>query len=257
MKAPRAPDPYATANAQAQMNQQTANYTQGLNQINQVTPYGNLTYSGVNNGQPGSVTATTTLSPEQEAIRRQGEIADAKMNDIAVRQIDKVGGVLDTPFSINSAAEDKITGFQRARLDPQWAEREQQFEQEMANRGIRVGSGAYEAARRSFDQGRNDAYNSMYVASRGQAANEAVTERNQPINEITALLNGQQLQNPNFVNTPNTQVANTDLAGLVMDNYKSKQANYAAGMGGLFGLGGSLLTGGGYLLGGGNFFGKK
>lgn len=250
MKASKAPDPYATANAQAQMNQQTANYTQGLNMVNQVTPFGNLTYSGVNNGQPGSATATTTLSPEQQKLLEQSQQADSQMNDIALRQIGKVGGILDTPFSINSAAEDKINQFQRQRLDPQWADREQQFEQDMANRGIRLGSGAYEAARRSFDQGRNDAYNQLYVNSRGQAAQESVAERNQPLNEITALLNGQQIQNPNFINTPNAQVANTDLAGLIQDQYKAKQANYAAGMGGLFGLGGSLLGMGGRIWGG-------
>lgn len=253
MKAPKAPDPYATAQAQAQMNQQTANYTQGLNQINQITPYGNLTYSGTNNGQPGSVTATTTLSPEQQALLKQQQQADSQMNDIAIRQIGKVGVILDTPFSINSAAESKINQFQRDRLDPQWADREQQFEQDMANRGIRLGSGAYEAARRSFDQGRNDAYNQLYVNSRGQAAQEAVAERNQPLNEITALLNGQQIQSPNFVSTPQAQVANTDLAGLIQDQYKAKQQNYAANMGGLFGLGGSLLGGIGRFA-GGKFF---
>lgn len=225
------------------MNKDTANYTQGLNMINQYTPYGNLTYSGVNNGQPGSASATVTLTPAQQELLNQSQSADKQMNDIALRQIGKVGGILDTPFSIDSAAGNKIADMQAQRLDPQWATRDQQLEQDLMNRGIRPGSEAYNAMRSQFAQDRNDAYNSMYINARAQAANEALTERNQPLNEITGLLNGQQIQQPSFQNTPQAQVANTDLAGLIMDNYKNKQANYQAGMGGLFGLGSSLLGG--------------
>ncbi|MDF2809888.1 MAG: hypothetical protein K0S56_919 [Microvirga sp.] len=43
--APEPPDPYATAQAQAGFNQQTALTQQALNMVNQVTPYGSLTYS--------------------------------------------------------------------------------------------------------------------------------------------------------------------------------------------------------------------
>lgn len=45
MKAPKAPDPVATAQAQGAMNRDTAITQQQLNMVNQVTPYGNLTYS--------------------------------------------------------------------------------------------------------------------------------------------------------------------------------------------------------------------
>lgn len=44
-KAPAAPNPTATANAQTQSNKDTALYQAQLNNVNQVTPYGNLTYS--------------------------------------------------------------------------------------------------------------------------------------------------------------------------------------------------------------------
>lgn len=42
---PAAPDPVATANAQSQYNKDAALYQAQLNNVNQVTPYGNLTYS--------------------------------------------------------------------------------------------------------------------------------------------------------------------------------------------------------------------
>lgn len=44
-KAPAAPDPVATAGAQTQSNKDTAYWNAVLNNVNQVTPYGNLTYT--------------------------------------------------------------------------------------------------------------------------------------------------------------------------------------------------------------------
>jgi hypothetical protein len=42
---PSPPDPMATAQAQATMNRQAALDQQGLNMVNQVTPYGTFTYT--------------------------------------------------------------------------------------------------------------------------------------------------------------------------------------------------------------------
>ena len=261
MKAPKqiytpAPDPQATAAAQTAMNKETAIANTGLNAINQYTPDGSLTYGQSGTWADGTPRfyATQTLSPENQKLYEQGKQADLQMNDIGLRQIGKVGGILDTPFNIDAATGNKLADMQAQRLDPVWASKEKQLEQSLMDRGIRPGSEAYAAMHDQYARDRNDAYNSMYLAARGQAANEATLERNQPLNEITALLNGQQIQNPNFVNTPNSNIANTDYAGMVYDSAKinqantqaynqNKQANYQAGLGGLFGLGSSLLGG--------------
>lgn len=73
-------------------------------------------------------------------------------------------------------------------------------------------------------------------AARSQGMQEAYAARNQPLNEIAALLSGSQVTNPNFVNTPQTNVAGVDYAGMVGDKYKAESANHQAKMGGLFGL---------------------
>jgi hypothetical protein len=91
----------------------------------------------------------------------------------------------------------------------------------------------------------------LLLSGRGQANQEMLTERNQPINEITALMSGGQVSQPNFGNTPQSQVAGTDLAGLTMDayrygplaQYQAEQQNRGAMMSGLFGLGGAALGG--------------
>ena len=94
------------------------------------------------------------------------------------------------------------------------------------------------------------AFNAQNMA-RNQYMNEQYALRNQPINEISSLLSGSQINNPNFVNTPNNQIPTTDVAGLIntrfsqdMDIYKQESANYNAQMGGIFGLAGGLLRGG-------------
>jgi len=85
-------------------------------------------------------------------------------------------------------------------------------------------------------------------AARNAWMNEQYAQRNQPINEITALLGQSQVTNPNFVNTPSTQIATTDVGGLIntnfnqqMQNYQQQNANYQNLMGGVLGLGAGAL----------------
>jgi hypothetical protein len=77
-----------------------------------------------------------------------------------------------------------------------------------------------------------------------------LTNQNQPINAITALMSGSQVQQPNFMQTPQTQIPTTDYANIVNQSYQDQLAAYNAQvqqqsstMGGLFGLGGSVLGG--------------
>jgi hypothetical protein len=87
------------------------------------------------------------------------------------------------------------------------------------------------------------------LSGRSQANQEMLTERNQPINEITALLSGSQVSMPQFNNVQTAGLAGVDYSGLVRDKYNAdmaayqqKVANNNAMMGGLFSLGGSLGT---------------
>jgi hypothetical protein len=117
----------------------------------------------------------------------------------------------------------------------------------LSNKGIQIGSAAWNDAMTQFGQTKNDAYNQLYLNGNQQAFNQAVAERNQPINEITALMSGSQVSNPNFTSTPQANVAGTDYAGMVQNefNNQTQQYNTQVGQqnamaGGLFGLGGTL-----------------
>ena len=87
--------------------------------------------------------------------------------------------------------------------------------------------------------------------ARNQYMNEQYAARNQPINEISSLLSGSQINNPNFVNTPNNQIPTTDVAGLInnrfsqdMSIYQQQNQNYQQQQAGMYGLMGGILKGG-------------
>lgn len=87
--------------------------------------------------------------------------------------------------------------------------------------------------------------------SRAQALDEAYASRAHPINEISALLSGSQINTPNFAMATPSAMPTTDIAGLTMQahqaemaNWQAQQQNRNAMMGGLFGLAGAGLTGG-------------
>jgi Chaperone of endosialidase len=88
--------------------------------------------------------------------------------------------------------------------------------------------------------------NTVYGAqnqTRANWLNEQYAAQNQPINQITSLLAGTQVTNPNFVTTPNNQIPTTDVSGLInnrfsqdMSVYQQQSQNYNSLMGGIFGM---------------------
>ena len=89
---------------------------------------------------------------------------------------------------------------------------------------------------------------------RGQQFAETAALRNQPINEITALMSGSQVTTPSFqgYNAPN--VATTPIGGYIQDNFNAKSQQAQATNAGIFGLG-SALAGG--IFGAGGMMGGK
>lgn len=97
-------------------------------------------------------------------------------------------------------------------------------------------------------QGYNERLNSANFANqaRQNAIGENVQNRQQPLNELAALMSGVQMQGPSFMNTPQTGVQGTDIAGPIMQNYQMQMQQRNAAQGGLFGLGAAALSGARY-----------
>ena len=255
---PPAPDPVATANAQQNLNQNTATTQQLLNMTNQVTPQGSLTYNqtGSNSftGADGKTytvpqfTATQTLSPTEQKLFDLNTTSRTNLGNAGVTATGKINGILGSNINLsNDAVENRLFDLGTRRLTPQFQRDEDSLRTQLINSGIRPGSDAWRTEMTRLDQKKNDALDQLVLGGHHTAARHSLTERNQPLNEITALMSGSQVQNPAFASTPQASVAGTDYAGMVRDNYNAAQQNYQAQLqqnnamlGGLFGLGGTL-----------------
>lgn len=244
---PSAPDPKETAQAQAGMNRDTALTQAMLNMTNQVTPYGNLTYSQTgtskfqdSNGkwvETPTYTATQTLSPEQQAILKETNAASLNLGQLANQQSAAIKDQLAKPFEFNNQdAADWSYDLASSRILPQQQKNQQQLESQLISSGIRRGTAAWDSEMSRLTNANTDQLNQLALTGRQQAYQEALTNYNNPLNSISALMGGSQIQNPNFVNTPQSQVGGVDYTGLVNSNYQSQVASSNAAMGGLFGL---------------------
>lgn len=255
--APPAPDPVATAAAQTASNKATAVSQYGLNATNQNTPSGSLNYNQIGTWSDGTprFEANTTLSPAQQNIFNTTQGTKQNLADIGQNQSAKIGSLLNTPFDLSKATNDKVTGFQHEFLDPQWDRQQSNLEAQNIAKGIRPGSEQYSLSNRDFSDQRQRGYDQSYLDTYKTATANALAERNQPINEITALMSGSQVSNPAFQNTPSPGVAPTDVIGAQQQSlnqqnvgYNAQVQNNAALMGGLFGLGGAAVKAAPYFL---------
>ena len=111
---PPAPDPVATATAQGVINADTARLQGRMNRLDQVTPYGSLTYEDLGNDRSR---ATTTFSDAQSRLLDLANRAQETYGSAALNQLQSVQGQLSTPFrysgpSVQSQIADRSLGVQ-------------------------------------------------------------------------------------------------------------------------------------------------
>lgn len=255
MHSPSPPDPQKTAAAQTQSNQSTAISQQLLNMVNQVGPTGSSTYNKTGTTsyfdpslnktvQLPQFTQTTAYNPTQQALFDQQNQFDKQFNNIGLQQTTAIGNQLATPFKYDPASHDAWAGDLYGKMtNDSNTQQTNALEQRLAEQGLQAGSAAYDTAMRNNTYGQDKARNDFMLQSYGQGLNTALTERNQPINEITALMGGQQVNQPTFGATPQVGVNGTDTAGISNAAYQAQLSNYQNTMGGLFGLGSAAVGG--------------
>jgi hypothetical protein len=255
--APTPPDPRETAAAATSTNIGTAVSNNAMQMMDQYTPDGSLTYEQTGDytyldpftEQSYTVpryTSTQSLSPEAQAIRDQTMMAQTNLAGAAADQSGFLRDYLGEGMNLDtSATEERLMGLGRERLDPIMGQRRNDLQSRLANQGITPGSEAYSREMSAMGQQENDAYNSLLLSGRGQAFAEGLAERNQPINEITALMSGAQVSNPATQTVMPGGAATTDVAGLVNQNFAQKQSNYQQEMGAYNSLMGGLFSAGG------------
>jgi|GEM_PF-298648 len=251
-KAPKPPDPKVAADAQAKMNIDTALAQNAINRTNQITDDGSIIYTETGKQTVGGreipiYTATTTLSDAQKRIKNE---ADAAKYNLANAANYLSGRINKEPFKVDEEVEARLFDLGSKRLAPRLEEARRQAETDAANRGLRLGSDAYDRLMRQVGENENDAYNQLAVTGRAEAYAEADRNHTRDLNYLTALLSGSQVSQPNFVsNTPQAGVANTPYAQIIdgayqnqLAAYQQEQAEKNAMLGGLFGLAGTAIA---------------
>jgi hypothetical protein len=262
--APAAPDYSGAARETAAGNVEAARVATAANRINQVTPYGSLTYSQSGTDAYGNptYTATQALSPDQQRLLETQNRISGSLGDVATKGVSYVENMLNTPF--NTAAL-PTTGFNPSqsyqdaymqRLQPQIQQNREALQQQLANKGIDIGSTAYDRAMQTQAQRENDLLAAATTQGFGvgqQARQQALQEqaylRNEPLNTLSAVRTGSQVTGPQFVNSFNqATTAGPDLLGAAgmqynaqMGDFNAKQAAQANLNQGIFSLGGAAL----------------
>jgi hypothetical protein len=246
---PAAPNPYQTAAAQTQSNEQTAQYQQSLNNVNQITPYGSVNYAQTGTGADGApiTTATSTLSPELQSLVGSNISNNQAESGIEGQLANNAASELSTPLNLTdpSALQTTMDKQNAVTMDPQWAALSDQNDAKAYAQGLAPGSEGYANNQLQFNTNRTQAYGQMYGQNAQEAQSALMNQYNEPLNALNALKSGSQVSQPGVGQTASsaqTNVAGTNIAGLVEQNYQNQLSQSNAMMGGLFGLGGTALS---------------
>lgn len=265
MKSPKIPSPpsaASVASAQTGSNQSTAMFEQMLNMQDQRNPYGSLTWQSAGTWQYTDPTtgkvmtvpkfmASTVLSPEQQGLLDQEQQFDARWNDMALAQTDRVREALSKPFDYSPGIHEKWASDLYDKLNsPTIARQQDELQQQLANRGLNYGTAAYDQGMKDFYEGNQRARDAFMLDSYGTGLNTALTIRNQPLKEGAALMSGGQITEPQWISGPQSGVANTDIAGISANNYSQQVARAQAQQQSQAGFWGALGQIGGAALGG-------
>ena len=216
---------------------------------------------------------TQTLAPEQQALFDLSNEAATKYGEIGNTQLDAVRDSFESPFSVESlgaapVANEEMRASTRdnmlSRLQGQRDYDRRRTETTLANQGFQSGTEAYDQQMDQFNRGENDLYLAadaqagnemarMYgleANTRDRAINEMLMERNQPLTELSAFMSGSQPGAPNFVGTPQGQIAAPDFMGAEFASanqansanqnaYNQQMGSYNQNLAGLYGLAGA------------------
>ena len=284
--APPAPDYAKAATAQGAANLESARATAKLSNPNIYSPYGSQLVSY--EGDIPTVTQTLTPTAQKTVEAQQGlqyslanlgqkgaDTASTVLNKPfnfggpAVQTSLDTSGIAKMPVNAGMTGQEAIM----QRLEPSLARQRVSTETQLINQGLRPGTEAYNNAINLLGQQENDARTQAVTqglnldiganaqgfnqavqqgqfgnTAQQQALAEAIQQRQMPLNEITALMSGSQIQNPQFgayqgatVAPPPIFQASTAKGMFDANAYNQQVASANANTAGLYSLGGAAI----------------
>jgi len=284
--APATPDYRGAAVEQGAANLEAARATARLSNPNTYTPYGTQLISY--DGDIPTIRQTLTPTAQKTLEAQQGvELSLANLGSKGAQTASGVldkpfsfsGPEVQTSLDLSGIAKMPvnagITGQEAimSRLNPSLARQRTTTETNLINQGLRPGSEAYDNAIRSLGEQETDARTQAVLqglnldiganqqgfgqqleagkfgnTAQQQALAEAIQLRQLPLNEITALMSGSQIQNPQFgaysgaTVQPAPLFAGTQAQGQFDANKYNQEVSQAnAQTAGMYSLGGAAL----------------
>jgi hypothetical protein len=283
---PPAPDYRGAAVEQGAANLESARATAKLSNPNTYTPYGTqlVSYDGdiPTIRQTLTPTAQRTLEAQQGvqlSLANLGQQGATTASGVLDKPFSFGGPAVQTSLDTSQIARMPVnagmTGQEAimSRLNPSLARQRVSTETNLINQGLRPGTEAYDNAIRSLGEQETDARTQAVVqglnldiganaqgfnqaVQSGQFGNtaiqqaiaQAIQQRQLPLNEITALMSGSQIQNPQFgayqgstVAPPPIYQATAQKGIFDANTYNQQVAESNAQTAGMYSLGGAAL----------------
>ncbi|WP_299933663.1 hypothetical protein [uncultured Pelagimonas sp.] len=226
--APSAPNPYDTAQAQA-----------NINRLNTYTPYGNSVYGHV--GSNGEFVAGQGGRDSQSAVSLiespfQQQLREGQEEGALGLQSALLGGGINLPDRATPQGTDAIAQEfydNNVGLISRDFERDQmRTEGRLQNRGIPIGAEAFDDGMRPVREAQTNALTGLAAQAQQYAGNEQSrrygldrTSRNDALGEYMTAISGEQFSPSPLINLPNTQ--GIDLAGMINNNYQAEMQQYS------------------------------
>lgn len=264
-KAPSAPDPQVTSQAQTGSNVNTAIANAWLNATNQIGPGGRLNYRQTGSQRIGNerdgfydiptFTAEQILG-DQEQRQYDSQLGlENAMLDFGRGRLSSIDATLNQPFNYDGLPElpQDMTEFRNKQQDAMMSRFNQDWDREseatrtrLANSGVGAGSEAWADENQNLYRARNDASVNAYLnagnaanqefgrtqAARQQGIQERHALRSQPVNEMATLMGmGGNVAAPEFAPPVQGQVQPTDVMGAYNLAYQGKMNAFNQRMG--------------------------
>jgi hypothetical protein len=217
------------AQQQAQASKEVTAQQTWANRPELNTPWGSQTWQTSSAIDPATGlpvtkwTGNVTLSPEEQAALDSQQRIQQGRSDTAETLLGQATGAFETPFDWGSlpqvpgsTTDASNAAFQRMQdfMAPTRERQQARLENQLVNQGLRRGSEAYRNAMSDLDdqftredqafmtqagqEGRSDIQTSQGL--RQAAIDEQIKRRGMTLNELNALLSGQQVNMPNMPN---------------------------------------------------------
>ena len=277
-KAPKAPDPIQTAQAQSQANREAVAESARVNAVDITGPDGTVRYRRNADGTPAE--QIISLTPLQQQARDQQNQLATILGGQALNQSSNLPQdrfslaqfgprPSETDFGAQSQqVRDAVYGQAMGMLNPTFETENRTLEQQIANRGLPVAGEAAQllrdqAGRRQGDARQQALFQAIQAGgseqnrlfnlqntARQQGISEYQMERQQPFNELSAYLQGQPVFNQQAPQMAQYQVAPADVAGNIYRNYDAQNQRYMANLNGLYSAFGAAAGAAGNYFGG-------